>query len=83
MEEFFHSKGLARRGGQDSGCECSGLRAGGMGPELQSGVQVPAFPLHGCGFSQRPQALADSTGGEAGEDGEGIREAIDKQGGSC
>lgn len=54
-----------------------------MGPELQSGVQVPAFPLHGCGFSQRPQALADSTGGEAGEDGEGIREAIDKQGGSC
>ena len=40
------------------------------------------LPPHGFSFSQLSLALADSTGEEEGEGGDGIHEAIDKQGGS-
>ena len=40
------------------------------------------LPPHGFSFSQLSLALAESTGEEEGEGGDGIHEAIDKQGGS-
>ena len=45
--------------------------------------RCPCLPSHGFSFSQPSLALVDSTGEEEGKGGDGIHEAIDKQGGSC